>query len=455
MRLTRLVAVVVAVTAWGCGAVGSCIPCDGKTSHGFPIPGTCCTAVAANVTWTGSCKSMTAKTWGSVECWSPRVPTEEDVVLVGSGEVTMDSLEADNTTVALVVKGLVVGKGATLTMRDGVLVVRDEVVVLGRLLLEAPAMAVNPGVSNAATALEADLAAEEQGLRDCYQIPTGFTPRVCGTGVVVVAEGGVLETAGLYASMFAAVQVQRGGEYRMGAKSFLWKDVTVEGKMTVSTPDWPLGDVAYWHGSVFVQPGGVLDMTGAAVQVDGWGNATLWVERFERPAVESKGTVLAKQALLLNTQYVYYRGTLSEGTYKGRLVNHPNATLTVDQYTQMLWEVSGTGRVERVSTVTARREGKKREVANREVANREDAVWGRVAEGVTVVNLGRLEVTGSVAGIVVNNGSLTVRGDVADGGLVVNHGGAKVDGDVAGDVVNHGVLEMRGEVRRTGSVVNQ
>eukprot|EP00662_Eupelagonemidae_sp_cell21_P041031 gene41031-6643_t len=148
---------------------------------------------------------------------------------------------------------MVIDQGATVTVVDGGSVDGD-IVVAGSLALVGGGhqQHIARGTVNAEV-LRANAARD--GLRDCAQLPVGFTPRVCGTGSMSVF--GHVHVSGLYASVFTPVSIAQGGTVALGASyvdgGFAWGDITNRGTLEFAREGY-----VYLHGVIHNAPEGVV-----------------------------------------------------------------------------------------------------------------------------------------------------------------------------------------------------
>jgi len=154
-------------------------------------------------------------------CWAPHVPTLEDVVLFPAGTAAESAFSWIYTP--LRARSVVVARGAKVTLGGGAVQASECVQVAGELVLAATANA-----DNTAASTEAFLADASSPLgTDCSTVARGYTPRLCGPGVVSVS--GRLVARGHRASLFAPTRVQESGTLELQRLAYVWGAVTSAG----------------------------------------------------------------------------------------------------------------------------------------------------------------------------------------------------------------------------------
>lgn len=206
---TAFLAVVAVVCVAGALASGSEPPVAGSVCDGAQLKPTvtflvdsACNGAAGQLSFTNA------------GCWAPRVPTVEDVVVFPSG--TQASMGFSWIYTPLRARSVVVAKGARLELSGGAVQVSECMQIAGDVELLAPEKA-----DNTAASTEAFLADAASPLgTDCSTVSRGYTPRLCGPGVVVVS--GRLLASGHRASVFARTRVLEGGSLELQRLAYVW-----------------------------------------------------------------------------------------------------------------------------------------------------------------------------------------------------------------------------------------
>jgi hypothetical protein len=194
------------------------------------------------------CEVLTAT---KAECWAPHVPTMKDVALIPAGAVAKVPFSWIYTP--LRVASLIVAEGATLEMSGGAIQVSECMQVLGRVALTAPEKPDNSVAST--TPFLADASAP-LGV-DCATVSRGYTPRLCGPGVVAVR--GVLTVSGFRASLFARTEVEKGtGRVEFSRMAYLWGTLVNDGALEA--------DALYLQGAIVNSATGAAHMTSLRVE---------------------------------------------------------------------------------------------------------------------------------------------------------------------------------------------
>ena len=213
-----------------------------------------CTQLTPTLTFSTECTDFNAHdAWCFYDNQNvSRVPTIDDVVIISNyGQPTMSF---SYLYTPITVKALIVGSGVTLTMYGGAIEVTECLVIHPSATLNLAAQQVDTGAVST-VAFKADPSVPHG--TDCSKVPQGFTPRICGPGVIV--NSGTLAVSGLYASIFAATTVTTGGQVYFGFEyewqpepvacneatcgPFLWGALTNYGNVEAA------GDL-FLHGSI-------------------------------------------------------------------------------------------------------------------------------------------------------------------------------------------------------------
>lgn len=195
-----------------------------------------------------ACETLSAT---KPECWSPHVPTMKDVALIPAGAVAKVPFSWIYTP--LRVASLVVAEGATLEMGGGAVQVSECMQIFGSVALTA---SEKPDNSAASTVPFLADASSPLGV-DCSIVSRGYTPRICGPGVVAVT--GQLTVSGFRASVFARTEVTpETGRADFSRLAYLWGTLVNNGALEA--------DAVYLQGAIVNAEGGVAHMTSVRIE---------------------------------------------------------------------------------------------------------------------------------------------------------------------------------------------
>lgn len=207
--------------------------------------------------------------FANAACWSPRVPTTEDVVLFPAD--TKAEVPFSWIYTPLRVKSVVVAEGATLTMSGNAIQASECFQVRGSVVLTAPEKP-----DNTAASTELFLADRSVPLgADCSVVSRGFTPRLCGPGVVVVF--GRLTVSGQRASLFSRTVVTPSGVLSLSRLAYLWG--ALENHGTVES------DGLYLQGAMLNEADGRIHLTSLRVE------RFALMDKFHPVSIVNRGTM--------------------------------------------------------------------------------------------------------------------------------------------------------------------
>jgi hypothetical protein len=194
------------------------------------------------------CETMSVT---KAECWSSHVPTMKDVVAIPAGATAKIPFSWIYTP--LRVASLVVEEGAVLEMSGGAVQVSECMQVLGIVSLMA---SDKPDNSAASTVPFLPDASTPLGV-DCSVVSRGYTPRICGPGVVAVR--GKLTVGGYRASVFARTEVAKeGGRVEFARMAYLWGTLVNHGALEA--------DALYLQGAIVNEASGSAHMTSVRIE---------------------------------------------------------------------------------------------------------------------------------------------------------------------------------------------
>lgn len=220
--------VLLAVAA--CLAHGSIVATSGAAA-----PEQCSGTLTPTVTFNVACTTISLK---DANCWTPRVPISTDVVSFPKGTAAKMPFMAFNYT-PMLVTSVVVQASASVTMLGQGIQVSSCFQVDGELLLQ------QNFVDNGTGALLPYLKdpSVPHGT-DCSELAAGFTPRVCGPGVLYISNLGTVTLSGMFSSIFAPTIIAAGGQLFLFHQSFLWGNVSNYGIINAAN------SVSYFHGEL-------------------------------------------------------------------------------------------------------------------------------------------------------------------------------------------------------------
>eukprot|EP01062_Namystynia_karyoxenos_P011186 TRINITY_DN1398_c0_g1_i1.p1 TRINITY_DN1398_c0_g1~~TRINITY_DN1398_c0_g1_i1.p1 ORF type:complete len:1211 (+),score=261.01 TRINITY_DN1398_c0_g1_i1:90-3722(+) len=304
-----------------------------------PVPG-------AKAVWNGACSVVNVDTFADNKCWSPAAPGPGDVVGFSLPHADINTSAAAGQEVALAVSGIIIAKGARLSVQQGSLELNGPLTVEGELSVTQSGNWSHELATQNPSAFRIDPAARAAGLRDCAFVPSGFLPRVCGDSTVTVMDGGVLTVQGMYASMFAAVEVRTGGTFHLRSGAFQWAAVENSGVLDVlRDSQLPI----YWHGTVHNRPGGKLTLTNGVQDrnvdpfyFDEWSEYS--AAKPERPFMPFTNEGEMEVNMIFHGTHYQYKGGVV-GAYTAGILNKAGGKLTFTgtSWLNELWPVDNAG----------------------------------------------------------------------------------------------------------------
>eukprot|EP01062_Namystynia_karyoxenos_P011187 TRINITY_DN1398_c0_g1_i2.p1 TRINITY_DN1398_c0_g1~~TRINITY_DN1398_c0_g1_i2.p1 ORF type:complete len:1243 (+),score=262.10 TRINITY_DN1398_c0_g1_i2:101-3730(+) len=329
-----------AAAAW---AAASAVSGAAEAAALIPVNG-------ADTVWSGNCSVVNSEALRASECWHPTVPGPADVIGFAS-YTRFNSSSAVAAETAVAVGGMVIAKYAHLTIVQGSLEINGPLTVGGTLIIEQ-ADKLNPGerATLNPSVFKVDHAARAAGLRDCAFVPGGFEPRICGNSTVTILDGGVLKVQGMYASVFAAVNVRPGGTYQMRSGAFQWAAVDNSGLMDVTRDH---RDPIYWHGTVHNRPGGKINLRDpngynwmdiGPFYFDEW--AAFSVGKPEPPFLPFVNEGEMELTISLRGTFYSYENDVA-GVYSAGILNKAGGKLTFTGESQIneLWPIDNHGEI--------------------------------------------------------------------------------------------------------------
>ena len=278
----------------------------------------CKDAPAATATWNVSCNHypLHGNDTSFGDCWIPSPPTANGVALFPSGtNLVIGVLQSFHLMSA---NTFIVAQGANVTLEGQGMQATGCFIVEGTLNLWSPSMTNASGTSPNADQGYLPDPNQPEGT-DCSKLPVGFTPRICGPGLMRVKQGGSVTMRYYYSSLFITIVVDKGANITAMPYSFLWSNVTNNGNITVT--EW-----VYMHG--FLYNNGNARM--ATTVFDKW--ATKFVDS-PPILIENRGQ-LAFTSSIQCTHALYEDASLpvkeQTGTYKAALINYGTVQYTRD-----------------------------------------------------------------------------------------------------------------------------
>lgn len=201
----------------------------------------CAGSLTATVTFQTSCTTIDV---ADASCWTPHTPGASDVVLFPSGTSATMPFAMSYTPISAT--SVVVASGATVILNGSAIAVTQCLQVLGSLSL-AQSHSDNGSISSIAFAADPSV---PEGT-DCATVSQGFSPRLCGPGLLYVS--GVLSVSGEYASVWSPAVIAAGGAVSFPQNAFLWGNWTNFGTISAS-------GLLYFHGALTNAASGVINV---------------------------------------------------------------------------------------------------------------------------------------------------------------------------------------------------
>jgi hypothetical protein len=197
-------------------------------------PSSCSSSTTATITWNvAACPSH----YIGLQCFAPpQAPTPSDVLLFPTGSVVTFPAMPTMLYLGIVASVIIVDSGAEVTMEGMAMTAINCLIVRGILALKSSAMLSGAGPTNGPFPADSTPPIEQ-----CSDHNGGFTPRLCGPGVVFVS--GTLSIENFYASLWAPTSIAPSGTLFVRRGGFLWGTVTNYGLANFS-------GINYFSGSV-------------------------------------------------------------------------------------------------------------------------------------------------------------------------------------------------------------
>ena len=180
-------------------------------------PSQCSASTTTTITWNSqACPEM----YLGVQCFTPaRAPSATDVLLFPTGTAAVFPSTNVSLYLGIIASVIIVDSGAEVEMQGMALTALNCLIVRGNLALQSKSWASGGGPTNGKFPADSTPPIEQ-----CSDHNGGFTPRICGPGVVYIS--GTVSLGNIYASLWAPTLVQPSGTLLIKAGGFLWGAVT-------------------------------------------------------------------------------------------------------------------------------------------------------------------------------------------------------------------------------------